>query len=289
MAIDTTSHDIFRGTEELVLPTEFSNEVIAQAVKQSAVMQLARRIELPGRGISIPAVVGDVTASIVNEAAEKPVATPEFKTVQMIPKKFAVILPFSNEFKRDANALYNELVRRLPYAISKAFDNQVFNEDAIAGFGSLKSAYEVSPDAEMKTALLEGMNEIASNGAKFNGLAVSPIAEVMLLDSQLESGTPVFVPNYADYGEVGKVFGAPVVESPAVSYFVGGDWTRALWGMVNEIEIAISDQATLNDGTAQINLWQRNMFAVRCEAELSFYADTDAFFKLGEETAGDGE
>ena len=53
------------------------------------------------------------------------------------------------------------------------------------------------------------------------------------------------------------------------------------YGIVDGINIAISDQATINDGTNQINLWQRNMFAVRVEAEVGFVvASASAFLKL---------
>jgi len=45
--------------------------------------------------------------------------------------------------------------------------------------------------------------------------------------------------------------------------------------------MSISEEATVNDGTNQINLWQRNMFAVRVEAELGFVvSNTNAFVKL---------
>ena len=60
-----------------------------------------------------------------------------------------------------------------------------------------------------------------------------------------------------------------------------GDWSQAKYGIVDGNNLAITDQATINDGTNQINLWQRNMFAVRAEFEVGFIcADTDAFVKL---------
>ena len=79
---------------------------------------------------------------------------------------------------------------------------------------------------------------------------------------------------------------AYVAGSPATIGFAG-DWTQARYGIVDGINIAISDQATINDGTNQINLWQRNMFAVRVEAEVGFVvADDDAFVKLTGTVAG---
>ena len=281
MAYATDSHNIFRATTGLSLPTEFSNMVIAKTIEQSAVMRLGQQIDLPGRGLSIPVITGDATAQIVNEAAEKPVGAPTFATKTMIPKKFALILPFSNEFKRDMGALYNELVRRLPLAIGKAFDNQVFNVAAITGFDSLNGAQSVTNTGKPGDDIATGMNLIAGDGYSMNGIAVSAAAETALITATTDNGTPLFVQNFTDDATLGRVYGSPVAKSPAVAYMVGGDWSQTKWGMVNDIEIAISEEATINDGTAQINLWQRNMFAVRCEAELGFVcADADAFFKV---------
>ena len=58
---------------------------------------------------------------------------------------------------------------------------------------------------------------------------------------------------------------------------MAGDWTQAVWGTVEGIDISFSDQATLQNGTVTINLWQQNMFAVRAEIEVGFRALTDCF------------
>lgn len=54
-----------------------------------------------------------------------------------------------------------------------------------------------------------------------------------------------------------------------------------MWGSVEGVQIAISDQATLTDGATTINLFQRNMFAVRAEIEVGFRVrDIAQFVKL---------
>ena len=42
----------------------------------------------------------------------------------------------------------------------------------------------------------------------------------------------------------------------------------------------MSNQATLTIGGSQVNLWERNMFAVRAEIEVGFRADTTVFNKI---------
>ena len=50
--------------------------------------------------------------------------------------------------------------------------------------------------------------------------------------------------------------------------------------VVEGVNIAISDQATLTISDQAVNLWERNMFAVRAEIEIGFIAETDAFQKI---------
>lgn len=73
--------------------------------------------------------------------------------------------------------------------------------------------------------------------------------------------------------------GAYVSGTPDIVGFAG-DWTQAVYGTVEGVQIAISDQATLTDGSTTINLFQQNMFAVRAEIEVGFRCDTSVFNKL---------
>ena len=97
---------------DILVPPEISAEIIAKTQEESAVMKLARQIALPGSGAAVNVITGDPEADWVTETAEKPVSNPELETRVMMPYKLAVIVPFSNEFRRDAASLYDELVRR---------------------------------------------------------------------------------------------------------------------------------------------------------------------------------
>lgn len=294
MALKTNKIDVNRTTNGLVLNPEQSDEIIAKAVEQSAIMQLAERVTLPGRGLSIPVITGEPTADFVTESAEKPVSNSTFGTKTMTPYKIAVIELFSNEFRRDFARLYDELVRRLPNAISTKFDNTVFAGTAPGtGFDVLTNATAQDIETAPYEGLVAAYGSIAQAGYAPNGFALSPAAEVILFSETAQDGRPIFLPSVAD-GSVGAILGAPVIKSnnvyksgnPATVGFVG-DWTQAKWGMVSDIDIAISEEATINTGTEQVNLWQRNMFAVRAECEIGFVCNSaNAFVKLtGKTTA----
>lgn len=281
MAFSTTAVDINRGTDGLTLPKEVSDVVIQGAIAESAIMKLAQRIYLPGRGLAIPVITGDPTVSIVNEACEKPISNSTFSTKNMVPKKFAVIEVFSNEFRRDMPRLYDALISRLPGAIAKAFDKQAMKEAALTGFDSLVTAQAVTEGSTIAEKLSNGIKLIAADGYRLNGYAAGPVGEAELITAVDGTGRPLFMPSTAD-NSVGRVYGGEVVPCSAISGIIAGDWSKAYYGIVDGISIDFSDAATLNDGNSGlIHLWQRNCFAVRAEIEASFVlADTDAFFQI---------
>lgn len=287
MAYPTDNIDINRASNGLMLTPEQSGEIFAKAVEQSAIMQLAERVSLPGSGLSIPVITGDPIADFVAETAEKPVSNSTFDTKLMTPYKIAVIELFSNEFRRDFRRLYDELVRRLPAALATTFDRTVFYGIAPGqGFDVLdyQNASDITGDPY--SGIVNAYGNIATAGYRPNALVLSPAAEVLLYSALDGNGRPLFIPSIAD-GSVGSILGSKVIKSTNVYNptlnIVGyvGDWAQAKYGIVDGINLAISDQATVNDGTNQLNLWQRNMFAVRAEFEVSFVTpDTDAFVAL---------
>ena len=290
--------DISRATSGVNLPPEVSAEIWATAQEQSAVMRLARRITLPGGGVSIPIVTGDAAADWVDETAEKPVSRSTLDNKTITPYKLAVIEPFSMEFRRDLPALYGELSRRLPGALALKFDQTVFDASVTApgsNFDKLSSATAVGINGDTYAGLVAADQSVATGGGMLNGWALSPQARGVLLGAVDGQGRPLFINNIQSDGAVPNLLGAPVYMSRGVyaadadaagagtdaQYGYAGDWNSAVYGTVEGIQVSVSDQATINDGGTQLNLWQRNMFAVRAEVEIGFRVrDLDHFVKL---------
>ena len=210
----------------------------------------------------------------------------------MTPYKLAVIETFSMEFRRDLPALYGELVRRLPGALAKKFDNTVLAGTAPgSGFDVLSSAPGLTVDGTDTYADLAAVfTAIATQGGSLSHWIAGPSFEGLLLSETDSTGRPLFVPDATTSGRVGTIFGRPVYSTRTVlkenasstDIAVAGDFAgSAIYGTVEGIQVDISDQATVNDGGTQVNLWQRNMFAVRAEIEVGFIArDTDHFVRI---------
>ena len=298
MAYNTTHVDLNRGTSGLSLPLQLSNEIMATAMQESAVMRLAPQIALPGSGITIPVILGDPEASWAIETEEKHVATPSLTQKNMKPYILQVTLPVSKQFLRDYATLYDEISKRLPSAIARKFDETVFFGTAPGtGFDVLTAAPQTYDGTTAWQTLVAAKLAVANNHGRLNGWAISPVGEASLLAAEGSgSGMPVFTSAVTN-GMYDKLIGAPVVITEAAddtatggsgAWAVAGDWSMTRWGYVGGIELEIADQATINDGSKQVNLWQRNMVAIRAEVEIGFVcADDDFFTLIGGTSSGD--
>lgn len=285
--------DLNRTSGSMALPSELSSEILKKASQDSAIMSLAKKVDLPGRGVTIPVIVSDPTAAWVAETGKKPVhnATPGTKLMQAF--KIATIMTFSKELVRDASVLYNAILEKGPAAIAKTFDQTIIGAvqaPSQTNFDTFAACTAVSiANANNGTylGLVAANGNIAQAGGRMNGVAVGAQGESLLFSAVDTTGRPIFMPTAND-GSIGAVLGSKIVENNGLyvagtspnpnTVGIAGDWTQAKYGIVNGIEFSFADQATvdLGDGTS-INLWQQNMVGVIVEAEVGFRADTSCF------------
>lgn len=285
------------------LPLSVSSMILQKTQEASSIMQLARKIPLPGNGVQIPVITSDPVADWVTETGVKPVSNPGIDKKIMQAHKLAVIVPFSDEFRRDAKALFDALIDRLPGALGKEFDKTVFfgPESTLANFDDLSNVTEqsLSGTGGAYGGLVAADVDISEHGGVVSGYVLSPQGRGVLLNALDTTKRPIFIDSVSE-GSVPRILGAPAYIRKA-AYKAGtsgsgttegtpdivgfaGDWSHALYGTVEGVKVSISDQATLTvqNGTTveTINLWQRNMFAVRAEIEVGFVAETEYFNAL---------
>jgi HK97 family phage major capsid protein len=290
--------DINRTTNSMALPSDVASEILQKTSSESAIMRLARKIDLPGRGVTIPVITGDPSAAWVAETAVKPVSNGTPGTKLMSAYKIAVIETFSKEFTRDAKILYDALIQRLPAALAGVFDSTIIGATQAPGqnmdtFANCEKQSILNANNGTYLGLVAADSDISTHGGVVNGYAFGAQGRALLLTAVDTTNRPLFMASAND-GVVDKVLGNPTYfnknlykagtpgtsGTPAV-VGVAGDWSKALYGTVEGVEIGVSDQATLTVGSGtsatQLNLWQRNMVAVKAEIEVGFRADTECF------------
>lgn len=286
-----TALDVSRLTNGVLLPPEMSTEIWTESVKQSALTQLASRVNLPGKGVKWQTLNAPNAAEWVSETAEKPVVDPSFGSKTMIPYKLAQIITVSEEFTRDAANLWNAVQAQASEAIAQAID-KTFLAGTIKlpgtdGVDTLADAQTVSVKNGKYVDFVKIATTVLDNNGDLNGIAITNKGLSKFLSAVDENGRPLMVPGVGST-ELGSAFGARMIKSPwgykeAVKAStdpkvnaapevlgVAGDWTQAYYGTVQGIRIKMTDTATVKKGSQTINLWQRNMIAFLVEAEVGF-------------------
>ena len=285
--------DVSRLTNGVILTPEMSSEIWTDSIKQSALTQLATRVNLPGKGVKWQTLNAPNAAEWVGETAEKPVVDPSFGSKTMIPYKLAQIITVSEEFTRDAANLWNAVQAQASEAIAQAID-KTFLAGTIPlpgadGVDTLADAQTVSVKNGKYVDFVKIATTVLDNNGDLNGIAITNKGLSKFLSAVDENGRPLMVPGVGST-ELGSAFGARKIKSPwgykeavkasgsgasAVQAApevlgVAGDWTQAYYGTVQGIRIKMADTATVKKGSQTINLWQRNMIAFLGEAEGGF-------------------
>lgn len=275
-----------------LLPKEVSSEIWSTAVEESVIMRASRRINLPASGLTIPIITGDAEAGWVNETDEKPVSDVALSNKSMTGYKLAVIETFSEEFRRDLPALYAELARRLPSALGRKFDETILHGTAPgSNFDVLTGSAAVAVDATDTVGDLVGaLSTVGAAGGDLSHWMLSPQAEGLVMTAKDAAGNYALLRDVqASTGAIGSLFGRQVLKSRAVYDnptdpaadvigFAGDFANSAIYGVVEDVRVKISDTATVNKGGTQLNLWQRNMFAILAEVEVGFIVRDGAHF-----------
>lgn len=288
-----------RTATGVVLPKEVSTEIWQDAIAESAVMRFANRIDLPGAGVQIPMITGDPEATWVTETSPILVGEHTLDSKSIMGYKVGVIELFSNEFKRDLPRLYAALASRLPKSIGQKFDETVFHGTAPGSDFDVLTDVDGLPldSATAYDNLVAVEAAIAEANGVNSGYVLAPRARGVLLSAKDGNDRPLLINDLQREGGVPQLLGAPVSLSRAV-YRAGdaedevaetlgfaGDWSQAMYGVVEDIEVAISTEASVSKGGTQVNLFQQDMFAVRVTAHLGFgVRDKSKFVRLTGET-----
>lgn len=288
----TTYYDVSRQSSNVALPAEVAQEIWGAVAHQSAFMQLARRINIPGTGTTIQTITGEPQANWVAETNAKPVSAHTFGKKAITPYKLAVIEAFSTEFLRDKRGLYDECVRRLPSALGKKFDSTIMSATAPG------SGFDVLGTGVSAVSILAGQNTttygqfvavdaaISAADGIMNAIALAPQGKSIVLGATDQTGRPLFTAG-VESNTVGSILGADVAVNKGVyvagtaaagqtagtpaTVGVAGDFSGVVWGSVEGVQMSVSDQATIVDGNSNtISLWQNNMVAIRFEIEVAF-------------------
>jgi HK97 family phage major capsid protein len=295
------------------LPAEIATPIFERAARQSVVQQLVPQVPLGATGSSIPLVTGRPSVGWVDEAGTKPASAGSMTLKSITPKKLAAILVVSAEVVRSNPGNYISTMREsLAEAFAVAFDYAALHDagpDGTAGAGPFATYVDQSTKTQeigTNTAanggiyrdLVDGLKKVVTDvdasGRRYRvtGWALDDLVEPALLGAMDTTGNPLFVESplveTAGPTRAGRLMsrlafmgeGVATADQRAVVGY-GGDWQQAAWGVIGGISYDVSTEASVTINGALASLWEKNLVAIRAEAEYGFVvADPEAFVKL---------
>ena len=295
------------------LPADIAGPIFERAARMSVVQQLARQVPLGPNGSSIPVVTGRPAAGWVDEGGTKLVSSGSMTLKTITPKKLAAILVVSAEVVRSNPGNYIATMREsLAESFAVAFDNAALHDagpDGTAGAGPFATYVDQATKvqeiggtsvanggvyADLVAALADIVSDTDASGRRYRltGWALDDVLEPVILGAVDTTGQPVFIEKPLDEttaaARPGRLLGRPSfmgegVASPNLTSVVGygGDWTQAAWGVIGGISYDVSTEASVTINGSLTSLWEKNLVAIRAEAEYGFVVnDVDAFTKL---------
>jgi hypothetical protein len=240
-----------------------------------------------------PIWLGQPTASFVGEGARKPVTGAEVGQTSLTVKKVATIVPLTEEFEEDLQygAFTDMLDAGVRTAIRDVIDANIVGKSAGANITgnfdtmlrSTTSAVELANTGgdRLRLAISAAMGTLEANGyGNPANLGVILPADVPqhIRDQRtaFDATTPV-------YDDSDPFYGLPVSYSTNLNTLGAATAAGSVVGFVvhrpnlhvrirRDVTVAVTTEATINDGTTDRFLWQEDMRALRWVTRLGFMA-----------------
>jgi HK97 family phage major capsid protein len=281
------------------IPTEQATLVLKDFMQNSAVTQLAQYEPMTKPKKKFTYLAEGPGAYWVSETERIQTSKATWLTAEMETKKLAVILPVSKEFYRyTVPAFFNEIRPAIAEAFYIAFDQAALfgvNSPFKAGTSVWERIQTTGNTVEIDSlgSLYDELNGviglIEDGDGDPNGFTTIKKFRQKLRGAKDSHGDPIF--NDARQGVTSQALGLPIGYADAKSWdqtkahVLAGDWKYARYGILQNIEYKISEDATLTTITDAegnpFNLFERDMFALRATMHVGFMTlKDDAFAAL---------
>lgn len=276
------------------IPTEQAELVLKEFAENSVVTQLAKPEIMTKPVKKFSYLTQGPGAYWVSETQRITASKATWLQAELVAKKLAVIIPTSREFLDYTVADFFSEIRG---AIAEAFYNKF---DSAVLFGTEtpyeKSIWDKIDSEGNKVVIGTGSNlyfdlndalALVENGDNDpNGFVTTRQFKKDLRGTADENNNPIF--NDARGGATAEALGLPIAFANGQAWdkdkalIIAGDWDYARYGILKDITYTISEEATLttivDEEEQPINLFERDMFALRAVMEIGFLLLKDDAF-----------
>ena len=291
----TPDNVILQDAKTGAIPQEVGNLILKDVMKGSAVMQLARNEEMTKPKKTFTYLAEGLGAYWVSETERIQTSKPQYLQAEMEAKKLGVIIPLSKEFLRyTASEFFEEVKPIIAEAFYKKFDaaalfgtNTPYGESGTSIFQGANGEGNIIADTGNLYEDANGVLQLIEDGEHDpNGILTTRSFRGKMRGALDGNGQPLFDGQNELLGlPIAYTEGGAFDKTQAQALF--GDWDYARYGILQGIEYAVSEDATLttlsaDDASGQpVSLFERDMFALRATMHVAFMnVKPDAFGAL---------
>lgn len=296
------------------IPQAEAAPLLSRSRRDSFFLQNATPVAVTPSGTVVPVFVDDVDGGWVAEGAPKPVEDVVASTKNMLVRKWAVIVPVTEESVTDQNAvqLLTEIAKNAQGGFGRAVDSLALTGSGIGGqtfinqtTKSVTLGTSTRAQGGLWRDLNEGLrllvNDVTPGYAprKWTGSVFDAVTEPDFNEAVDLQGRPLFTDTMVGESDTvqryGRLLGRPsaletqIQTGTAPNKIVGwaGDFSRAYYGLVGNIRVDYDNRATIVRAGTPISAFQDNLIMVRVEARIGvLIADPEDFVKFQQDADG---
>lgn len=282
--------DISRDELATIIQEEYSNDLLASVVTNSAVLQAFRRVDMGTKTTNLPVLATLPEADFVTESGEgstKPTAQATWGNKQLVAEEIAVIIPIHENAVDDATTdVLDELTKQGGAAIGRKLDGAViFGDDKPASWtsndllaaavadGQTVTIGDVEDGNDLVGSIYQAAELVDTAGWDPDTLLAPRGLRFRLANVRNVDGTPIYLPSLsASPGSVDMVAGLDAawvtgrVWDRDEAEAIVADASRVIIGVRQDITVKFLTEATVGS----INLAERDMVALRFKARYAY-------------------
>ena len=282
----TTYSDLISrdASDDPLVPTPVSADVIQVAAHASAVQSLARRAPMTSKSGRQPVLSTLPTAYFVSgDTGMKQTTSADWENLELVAEEIACIVPVPEAYLDDSQVpIWDNVAPLAAQAIGKTFDNAALwgtNKPSTWG-AALSTGIEASnndftegvsgDDFAADLAYVGGA--IAKDGFDVNGFLAAPGIGWRLAGLRSTTSELIYQPSVnSAVGESPTLYGYPLTEQKNGAWdadytVIAGDWTKAIVGIRQDLTYKVFTEGVISDdsGNVVLNLMQQDSVALRC-------------------------
>lgn len=279
------------ASNDPLVPEPVSAQVIQELPAASALLQRARRVNLSSKTQRMPVLdVLPLAYWVGGDTGLKQTTSQDWKNVDLIVEELAAIVPIPEAYLDDSQVpIWDEVRPRMVEAIGQKIDaaalfgtdkpstwgQSIYLSAVAAGNGVVDGGVGTGVDLAQTVTNMAGL--VAEDGFDVNGFVSKPGLSWRLVGMRSAEGIPIYQPNLQG-APGGNLYGQPLSSvnngawDSSEALLIGGDWTKAIVGVRQDITFKMFDQGVISDdsGNVVLNLMQQDAVAMRVVMRVAY-------------------